>query len=131
VWGDARAAEGGGDAGGVDGEGAVHGAELRLQHLRRAGHVRVERRDRDLGRVRATPGDAQGGSGSGTMPRPREGCRAAASGGGRHRRGRSKASERTNRSGAGGGWLGADYPCALVVCRRAGRLKWAITNGPV
>jgi hypothetical protein len=30
VRGDARAAEGGGDAGGVEGDGAVHGAELGL-----------------------------------------------------------------------------------------------------
>jgi len=104
VRGDARSAEGGGDAGGVEGDGAVHGAELRLQRLRRAGHVRVERhvgrRHRD--RYRGTPAHAQGcrarACGGGSWPRPRDGAGAAA-GGGRHRRaaGSKRASERTNR----------------------------------
>jgi hypothetical protein len=78
---DEGAAERGGDTGGVGGEGAVHGAELRLQRLRRAGHVRVERQ---VGRGRAQPPEpstARGGSGSGARARPRRG--------GRHRLGGS------------------------------------------
>lgn len=72
---DAGAAKRGGDAGGVVGKGAVHGAELRLQRLRRAGHlgVEVERQvgRRDWRRARARPpepGAARGGAGAGAPP---------------------------------------------------------------
>jgi hypothetical protein len=43
VGGDESTAECGGDAGGVEGDGAVHLPELRLQRLHRPGHLRVER----------------------------------------------------------------------------------------
>jgi hypothetical protein len=82
---DAGAAERGGDTGGVGGEGAVHGAELRLQRLRRAGHVRVERQvGRRRGRAQPPePNTARGGSGSSARARPRRG--------GRHRLGNPRA----------------------------------------
>lgn len=57
---DVGGVEGGGDAGGVEGERAVHLPELRLQRLHRAGHVRVERR-----RARRTPAAPRGGRGAG------------------------------------------------------------------
>lgn len=87
VRGDVGAPEGGGDAGGVEGEGAVHLAELRLQRLHRAGDVRVEvERQVGRGRVRPPHGPPAALGGCGARPREEGG---EGGGGGRHRRGRS------------------------------------------
>lgn len=106
---DAGAAECCGDAGGVVGEGAVNGAKLRLQGLRRAGHLRVERQvGRDWRRARARPpkpAAARGRSGRGARPRPRRGGQAA--GGGRHRLGGRRQQRQC--------WVGSDKLSASPV----------------